>query len=194
MENIDKKWHQRRSSTSNYSSMNSKIGSSQIPSALGQTITGALANIPFRFGIDSSGNYGYKKAGADTVIPFSSGPRLLLTSASQYYSAVDTIFHQVPFIDSDYFTSEAYNRIKINKTCNVDMCVLGLGGSATTVNLYLIDYPTQPESNLIVASNQYYKKYTNITLPEGKYIKAVQANGTSNPGSYYATCTIYLHS
>ena len=30
------------------------------------------AAIPFSFGIDSSGNYGYKKAGADTVIPFKS--------------------------------------------------------------------------------------------------------------------------
>lgn len=63
----------RRSATSNYSSMNSKIGSSAIPSALGTTITGALANIPFPFGIDSEGNYGYRKAGADTVIPFKSG-------------------------------------------------------------------------------------------------------------------------
>ena len=31
-----------------------------------------LSNVPFKFGIDSSGNYGYKKAGADTVIPFKS--------------------------------------------------------------------------------------------------------------------------
>ena len=29
-------------------------------------------DVPFSFGIDTSGNYGYKKAGADTVIPFKS--------------------------------------------------------------------------------------------------------------------------
>ena len=29
--------------------------------------------LPFSFGIDSSGNYGYKKEGADTVYPFSNG-------------------------------------------------------------------------------------------------------------------------
>ena len=29
-------------------------------------------DVPFLFGIDASGNYGYKKAGADTVIPFKS--------------------------------------------------------------------------------------------------------------------------
>lgn len=28
------------------------------------------SNVPFRFGIDSNGNYGYIKAGADTVTPF----------------------------------------------------------------------------------------------------------------------------
>ena len=27
-------------------------------------------NVPFKFGVDSSGNYGYIKAGADTVTPF----------------------------------------------------------------------------------------------------------------------------
>lgn len=57
----------RRSATSK----TTLIGDSQIPSALGQTITGALANIPFPFGIDpTTGEYGYKKAGADTVTPF----------------------------------------------------------------------------------------------------------------------------
>ena len=30
------------------------------------------ADVPFSFGIDASGNYGYKKVGADTVIPFKS--------------------------------------------------------------------------------------------------------------------------
>ena len=29
-------------------------------------------DVPFSFGIDTSGNYGYKKVGADTVIPFKS--------------------------------------------------------------------------------------------------------------------------
>ena len=29
--------------------------------------------LPFKFGIDENGNYGYYKAGADTVTPFKSG-------------------------------------------------------------------------------------------------------------------------
>lgn len=53
--------------------VNSKVGNSTIPSELGQTITGALTNIPFRFGIDSNGDYGYYKVGADSVSPFKSG-------------------------------------------------------------------------------------------------------------------------
>ena len=36
-------------------------------------------DIPFSFGIDSNGNYGYKKIGADTVIPF------------KYYENIGTI-------------------------------------------------------------------------------------------------------
>ena len=73
---------QRRSPISNYSSIDSKIGSSQIPSALGTTITGALANIPFPFGIDpNTGEYGYRKAGADAVTPFSSGGGVVISMA-----------------------------------------------------------------------------------------------------------------
>ena len=57
------------------SSKTALIGDSQIPSALGQTITGALANIPFPFGIDpDTGEYGYRKAGADAVTPFKTNP------------------------------------------------------------------------------------------------------------------------
>ena len=33
-------------------------------------ITTLNSNVPFKFGVDSSGNYGYIKAGADTVTPF----------------------------------------------------------------------------------------------------------------------------
>lgn len=36
-------------------------------------VNSSLANGKISFGIDSNGNYGYKKEGADTVIPFSSG-------------------------------------------------------------------------------------------------------------------------
>lgn len=55
---------------------------------MGQTITGALANIPFPFGIDSDGNYGYKKAGADAVTPFKSGGSLSNVSGSIEWRAI----------------------------------------------------------------------------------------------------------
>ena len=41
-------------------------------------------DIPFSFGIDSNGNYGYKKIGADTVIPFSNSNSKLLMDETGY--------------------------------------------------------------------------------------------------------------
>ena len=41
-------------------------------------------HIPFSFGIDSNGNYGYKKIGADTVIPFSNSNSKLLMDETGY--------------------------------------------------------------------------------------------------------------
>lgn len=38
-----------------------------------ETTDGEGNTVKFQFGIDSDGNYGYKKAGADTVIPFKTG-------------------------------------------------------------------------------------------------------------------------
>jgi len=40
-------------------------------------ITPISEKVPFKFGIDSDGNYGYIKDGADTVIPFRSGCRIV---------------------------------------------------------------------------------------------------------------------
>ena len=69
------------------SSKTTLIGDSQIPAALGQTITGALANIPFPFGIDpNTGEYGYRKAGADAVIPFKSGGGTVILGSLVYAS------------------------------------------------------------------------------------------------------------
>lgn len=70
------------------------IGNSQIPSTLGQTITGALANIPFPFGIDATtGDYGYYKAGADTVTPFRSGYKYICVVQSNYNSGTTMIWY-----------------------------------------------------------------------------------------------------
>lgn len=38
-----------------------------------QDIVQIMTDVPFRFGVDADGNYGYYKAGADTVTPFLSG-------------------------------------------------------------------------------------------------------------------------
>ena len=66
--------------TTNPSSLQSQINTQgqsintqgQSISTLESNLTGTYNSddVPFRFGIDASGNYGYKKAGADTVTPF----------------------------------------------------------------------------------------------------------------------------
>lgn len=45
--------------------------------------------MPFSFGIDANGNYGYKKAGADTVIPFNdtSGATAVASQITEGYTA-----------------------------------------------------------------------------------------------------------
>ena len=45
-------------------------------------------SLPFRFGIDENGNYGYYKVGADTVTPFKTGDG---NSYGVYISKVDRV-------------------------------------------------------------------------------------------------------
>lgn len=46
------------------------------PTSSGGVPKGDYFTIPFKFGIDSNGNYGYFKVGADTVTPFKSAPEI----------------------------------------------------------------------------------------------------------------------
>ena len=48
----------------------SSFSTTSVNAVQNKVITGALANGNIRFGIDAGGNYGYIKAGADTVTPF----------------------------------------------------------------------------------------------------------------------------
>lgn len=50
--------------------MDSKVETANESEVVGLPI---VEDLPFRFGIDESGNYGYYKVGADTLTPFSSG-------------------------------------------------------------------------------------------------------------------------
>lgn len=60
-----------------------------------------------KFGVDSDGNYGYIKAGADSVTPFSSGKALLQVT---YYSSSSSFDGFITNVSNGYST----NKIKMN--------------------------------------------------------------------------------
>ena len=60
-----------------------------------------------KFGVDSNGNYGYIKAGADSVTPFSSGKALLQVT---YYSSSSIFDGFITDVSTGYSTS----KIKVN--------------------------------------------------------------------------------
>ena len=125
--------NQRRSATSKYAI----IGDSQIPTTLGQTVTGALANIPFPFGIDSDGNYGYRKDGADTVTPFKSGDgEIILYGATcgTYWSASDprSAFNYMALqYDPDYCVLPSDGKFKVSQPLTLKILLFNIGGGST---------------------------------------------------------------
>ena len=60
--------------------------------------------IPFRFGVDANGRYGYKKAGADAVTPFSGSMQLIAMSPRPNNSTI-------PELGTDYIFTESYSAV-----------------------------------------------------------------------------------
>lgn len=58
--------------TSDYNELDNKPSINDVELTGNKTLQqlGIQGTLPFRFGIDNEGNYGYYKAGADTVTPF----------------------------------------------------------------------------------------------------------------------------
>ena len=73
-DNASGKWKNKNIDSAISTSSNNPVRNS--------TIAAALANGRISFGVDANGNFGYKKDGADTVYPFSSG----VSDASLIYS------------------------------------------------------------------------------------------------------------
>lgn len=65
------------------------VGTGSVPAELGITITGALENIPFKFGINDDGDYGYIKRGADSVTPFKTGVNIIKLGETTGYTTYD---------------------------------------------------------------------------------------------------------
>lgn len=88
---------------------------------MGQTITGALANIPFPFGIDpDTGEYGYRKSGADTVTPFSSGVN---NGMAGFFWNTGSGRRQLLIVsgsyNTDYFSPDDSYQLSVLKPCKI---------------------------------------------------------------------------
>ena len=108
--------------------------------------------MPFKFGVDSSGNYGYYKAGADSVTPFKSGAYdvqygtsgpFTITNSYQGRTTSGTITFKTPFTGSG--TVRAYMWLSAHmvvKACSANTTTLSWtiyntnSASAGSTNIY----------------------------------------------------------
>ena len=127
--------------------------------------------IPFEFGIDSDGNYGYKKVGADTVIPFKTvGTRNTITENGTYVAKSD--------IDKDGYSSVEVNVINATQAKDVTAgtSAISVTPDAGYVGLSSVTVrptPTQTKSATPTTSSQ------TITPDSGKYLSSVTVGAIS---------------
>ena len=140
-------------------------------SGLGATVQQAIdkvgSKLPFEFGIDVNGNYGYKKVGADSVIPFFLGEVEYIATFTDYQNAVNLIEHSCIFYN-DYKMVLVY--MLINDTDNNGDNLMKCYSKKQTASSYsdLLNVNTD-EWNYVkptIVSNTSYpainSKYTNV--------------------------------
>lgn len=118
-------------------------------------------HVPFPFGIDENGNYGYIKAGADSVTPFKEGRAELLTVLTGGTNSVYPYELSYTFTDS---YSQAIIVILSNDTDN------------NSDNFYKV----YSDRNSDIASSN-YTNYWNVTKNEWDYFKPTFPNNISSP-------------
>lgn len=127
--------------------------------------------IPFEFGIDADGNYGYKKVGADTVIPFKTvGTRNVITENGTYVAKSD--------IDKDGYSSVEVNVINATQAKDVTAgtSAISVTPDAGYVGLSSVTVrptPTQAKSATPTTSAQ------TVTPDSGKHLSSVTVGAIS---------------
>lgn len=124
-----------------------------------------------RFGIDADGNYGYKKVGADTVTPFSSGAsfaRMYLGSTSQDYDP-----HYLPIIKlaGNFIAKQSDTELLVTRDCNATIVLILYtegGGSVHTSNLMVNN------TVVLTALPGALIRTQDITLKKGDIVKSYQ--------------------
>lgn len=113
--------------------------------------------LPFSFGIDQDGNYGYKKEGADSVIPFRmNGVHIERFSVADDTSIARTINTRLSRIDNIYvFLSSGYDLSKFAKGDNVRrIALISVNYDATgLINYGRISYSHPTNANAFSTAN-----------------------------------------
>ena len=133
-----------------------------------------MLRLPFSLAIDENGNYGYKKVGADTVIPFSNNdPKRLyealrwsdipVTENMTYDEMLAVIAAKYPeYIDllsSKYFTATGYTTVNEGK--NVQFT--HRGGEGVTITQYSAFIKNSNFKTLDVYGNYYIATDSSVT-------------------------------
>lgn len=118
---------------------------------------------PFAFGVDENGNYGYIKAGADSVTPFNKGQAKLLATFS------GGVGQTYPYEFSYQFKENYSQALIVIFSCDTDN---------NSDNFYKV-YSNQ---NSAIATSS-YGSYWNMTIGEWDYFKPIPPIGTDYPAA-----------
>ena len=166
--------------TENINTLNSDLAS--LSGKVNTNFTTLNNKVPFSFGIDANGNYGYYKDGADTVTPFKKGTYdVILVGVGEINSNYTTkVGYVYPFYENNLIT---YSTNNVSWSASATTNYITFTTKQTTLNiLFAIDVQTDGTictpyitganytitgGNMLAtgtASNSYYRaKLTNIT-------------------------------
>lgn len=157
----------------------SPLGTASPKVILGDMTSGGgsqTIEIPFGFGIDSNGNYGYKKVGADTVTPFLSPITANTASQSQYGLAGNPSTYYYITIDKNYLLLLPYSSYSQVSVSSVITGGASAGATEMDISSYLTPY--------VKGTNPIFDNYLNIFTTWTGYIYS---------GSYESITRIYVN-
>ena len=130
------------------------------------------------FGVDSDGNYGYIKAGADTVTPFNNGSSIyLITQITVTKFSTDMTSKENLYINDDYIKIDlTNNRINILKDIPNAVLLSRAYYSAIYKNGIILQDCTGRNGNPFSAP--YPKNYIQTNLQAGDYLEVYSGDST----------------
>ena len=147
--------------------------------------------MPFKFGVDSSGNYGYIKAGADTVTPFltrtgnATSPHVLsgytfsnasssgLTGTMPNLSVNSTITHASDNQTKVILADAAFISTNSDGNTRLELRYVGTGGYITSNTLFALDVSTVGQTTLPGTASP-----GDITAGKTAWVNGIKITGT----------------